>query len=437
VLRFDAFTLDLSRCVLRRDDATLPLRPKPFDMLRYLAANPGRLLSKDELLSAVWPDATVSEDALVRCIRDVREALGDRAPLVKTVPKRGYLFDTEVKELAAGVASPLASAPLPAPPAGLGAPSLPAGMARPLEHVRRSVRGRPAAALACGLIAVAVAGVATWGVLRTSPHVGANAAHYAVLGRTILDTERSRKATGEALALFDKALALDPDWVPALLGYARVMIIDVGERWLPQRERAARLDQADVALKRALELEPGNAGVHHLLGKLLRLRGDPAGALAAIERALVLGPDSAWARAEIGRNKIELGRSEEGLADIEMAVRLDPGEALIHVWYGWAGMAALHAGRHETAVAWLLKARQASPTYAIAMPLLAVAYGETGKEAEGRALIAQYLELSPTVTIEAVKREFPPHNPAVAEQRLRIVAVLRRLGLPDRSRPAN
>jgi predicted Zn-dependent protease len=119
------------------------------------------------------------------------------------------------------------------------------------------------------------------------------------------------------------------------------------------------------------------------------------------------------------------------LADIETAVRLDPSEALIHVWYCWAGTAALHAGKHETAAAWLLKARRASPNYAIAMPLLAVAYAETGKEDEGRSLIAEYLELAPAVTIEAIKREFPPYNPTVAAQRRRIIDVLVRLGIPN------
>ena len=77
-VRFDAFTLDLTRCVLMRGDAEVPLRPKPFDMLCYLAEHPGRPLAKEELFEAVWPGVIVGEDALVRCIRDVRDALGDR-----------------------------------------------------------------------------------------------------------------------------------------------------------------------------------------------------------------------------------------------------------------------------------------------------------------------------------------------------------------------
>ena len=61
VLRFDAFTLDLARCSLRRGDTSLPIRPKAFDMLCYLANHPGRLVSKEELHAneAGWVNAQV------------------------------------------------------------------------------------------------------------------------------------------------------------------------------------------------------------------------------------------------------------------------------------------------------------------------------------------------------------------------------------------
>ena len=121
------------------------------------------------------------------------------------------------------------------------------------------------------------------------------------MARAILDGERSAKANREALALFDKALAIDPDWVPALLGYATVMLIDVGEGWVRPPERAARLDQAKAAVERAIKLDPGNYLAHQVLGDVQRLRGDPDGALAALERALALNPTPhgrmpSWAR---------------------------------------------------------------------------------------------------------------------------------------------
>jgi DNA-binding winged helix-turn-helix (wHTH) protein len=82
-----------------RGDREVQLRPKAFDVLRYLAEHSGRVVSKEELLKAAWPDVFVTDDSLVQCIKDIRAALSDNAQrIVKTVPRRGYLFATEVKE---------------------------------------------------------------------------------------------------------------------------------------------------------------------------------------------------------------------------------------------------------------------------------------------------------------------------------------------------
>jgi adenylate cyclase len=97
--RFNAFTLDLERGCLRLGMKSVELRPKSFELLRYLVERSGRLLSKDELLKAIWPNVTVTEDSLTRCISDIRVAIGDREQtIVKTVPRRGYLFAAHVIE---------------------------------------------------------------------------------------------------------------------------------------------------------------------------------------------------------------------------------------------------------------------------------------------------------------------------------------------------
>jgi pimeloyl-ACP methyl ester carboxylesterase len=102
VLRFGRFALDLRRGCLRTDGHDLVLRPKAFEVLRYLAENAGRLVPKHELFEAVWPNVVVSDDTLVQCIRDVRAKLGDdKHRLIKTVPRRGYLLDCKVETLAA------------------------------------------------------------------------------------------------------------------------------------------------------------------------------------------------------------------------------------------------------------------------------------------------------------------------------------------------
>ena len=422
VLRFDAFTLDLGACSLWRGEAPLPLRPKAFDMLCYLAEHAGRLVTKDELHAAIWPGLTVGDDSLVRCVRDIREALDDRDHrIIKTVPKRGYLFAEHV----------VATESSPAPVQTLeGSPHQSPGIAsHVLDTAGRRLfllRWRGAALLATASIAAA-AGM--WS-LKASP-VTSSAAHYAILGRNILTSERSAKANQEALALFAKALALDPDWAPALLGYASVMIIQVGGEWVPLEERPARLDQAEASIERALAREPTSAYAHQLKGVLLRMRGAPDRATAAFERSLALNPDNAWTYAEFGRTKIELGRAEEALADIERALRLKTSDAAIHVWHCWAGMAALHAGRNEEALEWLLKAHKDRPHYALPVPLLAIAYAENGRDAEGRALIAEHRTRAASFNIQSWRRDYPDQNSGVAKQRQRMADILRRLGVPN------
>src|SRR3954467_2393153 len=97
VLYFDKFSLDLARGCLRAGDQDIELRPKTFEVLRYLAANAGRLVAKQELYDAVWPNVTVSDDSIAQCIRELRGKLADDDHnLIKTVSRRGYLLDATV-----------------------------------------------------------------------------------------------------------------------------------------------------------------------------------------------------------------------------------------------------------------------------------------------------------------------------------------------------
>jgi DNA-binding winged helix-turn-helix (wHTH) protein/tetratricopeptide (TPR) repeat protein len=100
VLRFAGFEVDQRRSELRGPDGgTIKLRPKAFDLLWLFAANPRRIISKNELMEAVWPDVHVSDDSLFQCIRELRTALGDdRRQLIRAVSGRGYLLEAEVSD---------------------------------------------------------------------------------------------------------------------------------------------------------------------------------------------------------------------------------------------------------------------------------------------------------------------------------------------------
>jgi DNA-binding winged helix-turn-helix (wHTH) protein len=109
---FAEFVLDLDRGTLLKNEADVPLRPKCFEVLQYLVEHHGVLLSKQELLAAVWTGVIVTEDSLTHCLIEVRRALGDETKeMVRTVPRRGYLFDVPVTVHQPGEGQELLRAP--------------------------------------------------------------------------------------------------------------------------------------------------------------------------------------------------------------------------------------------------------------------------------------------------------------------------------------
>ena len=115
-LEFDRYVLDLDRGCLLLDGGEVALRPKTFGVLRYLAGNAGRLVSKEELFATVWPNLVVTDDTLVQSIGELRRALGDDGTrYIRTVPRRGYRFEAAVSPVPADWSA--------APPPASDAPS--------------------------------------------------------------------------------------------------------------------------------------------------------------------------------------------------------------------------------------------------------------------------------------------------------------------------
>ena len=96
---FGAFRIDVSDRVLFGESGAMPLTPKAFDTLLYLVENNGRVLTRDEIMTEVWPDSFVEENNLAQNISILRKALGTEGnKLIETVPKRGYRFSASVSE---------------------------------------------------------------------------------------------------------------------------------------------------------------------------------------------------------------------------------------------------------------------------------------------------------------------------------------------------
>ena len=108
---FGPFAIDVDRAEVTRDDAPLALRPKTFALLLHLVDRPGKVVGKQELFDAIWPGVVVTDESLTQVVSELRGALGDRdQTLIRTVSRRGYRFDGEVRALPPATDPPAAAA---------------------------------------------------------------------------------------------------------------------------------------------------------------------------------------------------------------------------------------------------------------------------------------------------------------------------------------
>jgi DNA-binding winged helix-turn-helix (wHTH) protein len=117
---FGPYRIDVALSRLERAGDVISVPPKAFDLLLLLARNPDRLLSKNELMEALWPKTFVEDANLTQHVYTLRKALGDRPdgePYIETVPRRGYRLNAAVRE-----AHVDRIAPPPQPPAAVGSP---------------------------------------------------------------------------------------------------------------------------------------------------------------------------------------------------------------------------------------------------------------------------------------------------------------------------
>ncbi len=97
---FGAFQLDVDQGALLCHGKVIKLRPQSYAVLVYIVQHHGKLVEKEALLKAVWPNKVVGEDSLTQCMINIRRAIGDTTrEMIRTVPRRGFIFDLPVKPL--------------------------------------------------------------------------------------------------------------------------------------------------------------------------------------------------------------------------------------------------------------------------------------------------------------------------------------------------
>ena len=109
IFRFDDFVVNAKSRIISRNGETIPLTPKVFDTLLAFLERPGKTMSKEELVAAVWAERFVDESNLTQNVAVLRKALGDNVKdrrLIVTVPGRGYRFVPDVENGDRAHASP-------------------------------------------------------------------------------------------------------------------------------------------------------------------------------------------------------------------------------------------------------------------------------------------------------------------------------------------
>ena len=136
--QFEDFLLDPERRELRHADALVALEPQVFDLLTYLVRHRERVVTRDNLLDAVWNGRVVSESTLTSRINAARRAVGDNGEeqrLIRTIARKGVRFVGAVTELAGTAKRTEADERPSAPPTGLPLPDRPAIAVLPFTNM--------------------------------------------------------------------------------------------------------------------------------------------------------------------------------------------------------------------------------------------------------------------------------------------------------------
>ena len=232
-----------------------------------------------------------------------------------------------------------------------------------------------------------------------------------------------------ARELFERAVALDPGNVDALVGAARAGVI-LGAIY-GFDDRASTLAEAETLLIKGISLAPRNFWAHLWLGFVFIHTNRAQRGIGELEQAASLNRNLGAAHAWIGLAKIVMGRAEEAEAHINEAFRLAPAESFGFMWWHLLGVAKLHLGADEEAVALFRRSIDTNRNYPLSQFYSAAALALVGRLDEARAEAKSALALAPNYSIARFRNAREGDNPVFLRQRERIAEGLRKAGIPE------
>ncbi len=232
----------------------------------------------------------------------------------------------------------------------------------------------------------------------------------------------------EARRLFEAATEIDPGSARAWVGIAYACAGQLLE--LRSEDREGDLRAAEEALGRARALVASDVLVEKVTCALARVRGDGRAAEEAIQQALRLDPNDLGALAELAQIRLQQGRPEAYFEFLEQALRTSPSDPARATWLGLAAVAAALLGRVEEAIEWAERAIALGPDIPWIRAHAASALARCGRQEEARAMLAEFLRLSPIRTVAAYRSRLPSAHPEFLRQMEGVLDGLRLAGLP-------
>jgi class 3 adenylate cyclase/TolB-like protein len=264
-----------------------------------------------------------------------------------------------------------------------------------------------------------------------------DAADLAMRGQAIMNSNPDKSAWQDAATLFERALALDPQNVSAMIGLVGVLTSRLNSN--QSDDRAGELARAEETIDRALVLQPHNSTAHSQKGYVSQAKHQWGPAIAEAEAAIAEDPNNADAYAMASYRKNFLGRSEDGFKGVETALRLSPHDPNVPWWQYY--MCRLHANlaQWEQAIEWCSKSAAANPRNWFPFMGLAAANAWAGHMKEAQDAAAQLQKVYPGFTVQTLLGFYSPWSgdPTYNTQLQRIAEGLRKAGAPDGEKKTN
>ena len=348
----------------------------------------GRLVSKHELMEAVWGEVAVTDDSLVQCLMEIRRALGPAQDAITTVRGRGYLLDTTVEWCDS--ARPLTqSAPV------TTAPTL-AGSTLLKSH----------ASTIAAVVLILLSALGSWWIahrqhvpsVTTSeratdrPAVTSDADEALLKGRYYW-SKRTEDSTRKAIAFFEQAIAHDPQAAMAYVGladsYLSLSLPEALQEAVPPNEA---FPKARAAAEKALGIDNRLGEAHASLGHIkFQYDRDWHGAEQEFKRAIDLNPGYSYAHMTYALCLMWMGRVSEAIGEVLRARQLDPLFLPIGATYGFI---LARSGQYDLAIQECRKTLDMDPTFALAHYRLGQVYVLRGQYENAIGPLKQAVALS-------------------------------------------